>query len=153
MEYLPFRISGRDFVIDASRVRSIVPFDGSQDRHAVPVIDLRERLGLPELVYGKRQLLVVVQTEVSESGLAGFAADYVSDLIKGSPADCRGGKLRGRGRPKWVLDPNSLRIDRAGGRRSINSPKDPGLGENRASQRNQDAPRNEEQDESRIPSS
>jgi chemotaxis signal transduction protein len=113
MEYLPFRIAGRDFVIDASRVRSIVPFEGSQDGHAVPVIDLRKRLGLPELVYGRRQFLVVVETEVSESGLAGFVADYVSDLIKGSPQQCRGGKLRGRGRPKWVLDAGTLRIDRS----------------------------------------
>ena len=28
VEYLPFRIAGRDFVVDASRVRAIVPFEG-----------------------------------------------------------------------------------------------------------------------------
>ena len=140
MEYLPFRIAGRDFVIDASRVRAIVPFEGSQDHHSFPVIDLRERLGLPGVVYGRRRFLVVVETGVSESGLAGFVADYVSDLIKGSAEECRGGKLRGRGRPRWVLDPNSLQIDRSARQQAGNSPKELRLRENRASQRNQVAP-------------
>jgi chemotaxis signal transduction protein len=106
VEYLPFRIAGRDFVIDASRVRAIIPFEGTPDRHAVPVIDLRTRLGLPEVVYGRRPFLIVLES-------AGFVADYVSDLIQGSAEQCRGGKLRGRGRPKWVLDADSLSINRA----------------------------------------
>jgi chemotaxis signal transduction protein len=105
MEYLPFRIAGRDFVIDASRVRAIVPFEGSPDRHAVEVIDLRKRLGLPGVVYGRRQLLVMLDS-------TGFVADYVSDLIKVPPGQCRGGKLRGRGRSRWVLDPDTLSINR-----------------------------------------
>jgi chemotaxis signal transduction protein len=111
VEYLPFRVSGRDFVVDASRVRAIVPFEGP-DRHAVPVVDLRKRLGLPPVFYGRRPIMVIVETKASESGLAGFAADYVSDLIKGSPEHCRGGRLRARGRPKWILDPDSLLITR-----------------------------------------
>ena len=101
MEYLPFRIAGRDFVVDASRVRAIVPFEGLPHRHAVPVIDLRERLGLPDVVYGRRQFLVVLD-------LTSFVVDYVSDLIRGSEMDCRGGKLHAGGRPKWVLDPDLL---------------------------------------------
>jgi chemotaxis signal transduction protein len=109
VEYLPFRIAGRDFVVDATRVRAIVPFEGRH--HGIPVFDLRERLGLPPVFYGQRPFLVVVETNASESGLAGFAADYVSDLITGSPKDCRNGKLRAaRGRPKWILDPDSLLI-------------------------------------------
>jgi chemotaxis signal transduction protein len=104
MEYLPFRIAGRDFVIDASRVRAIVPFDGLEEHHGVPVVDLRKRLGLPEVVYGRRQLLVLLES-------TGFLADYVSDVIKSSEEDCCNGKLRApRGRPKWVLDPDSLLI-------------------------------------------
>jgi chemotaxis signal transduction protein len=103
VEYLPFRIAGRDFVVDASRVRAIVPFEGSPDRHAVPVMDLRKRLGLPEVAFGRRQFLVVLDA-------TGFVADYVSDVIRGSEKECRGGRLRGRGRPKWVLDPDSLLI-------------------------------------------
>ena len=67
MEYLPFRIAGRDFVIDASRVRAIVPFEGS-DHHDVPVFDLEERLGLPGVVYGRRQLLVVVDRYPNRAG-------------------------------------------------------------------------------------
>lgn len=111
MEFLPFRIAGRDFVVDASRVRAIVPFEGH--RHDVPIFDLRERLGLPPVFYGQQPLLVVVETKVSDSGLAGFAADYVSDLIAGSPKDCRNGRLRApRRRPKWILDPDSLSIAR-----------------------------------------
>ena len=112
MEYLPFRIAGRDFVVDASRVRAIVPFEGS-DRHAVPVIDLRQRLRLPPIFYGRRPVMVILKTNTSESGAVGFAADYVSDLITGSPKDCRNGKLRARGRPKWILDPDSLLIARS----------------------------------------
>lgn len=109
MEYLPFRIAGRDFVIDASRVRAIVPFEGHQRN--IPEFDLRERLRLPPVFYGQHPFLVVVATSASESGLAGFAADYVSDLITGSPKDCRRGRLRSaRGRPKWILDPDSLLI-------------------------------------------
>ena len=101
MEYLPFRIAGRDFVVDASRVRAIVPFEGPQHRHTVPVIDLRTKLGLPEAVYGRRPILVVLD-------LACFVADYVSDVIHSSAKDCRNGKLHPGGRPKWVLDPDSL---------------------------------------------
>ncbi len=101
MEYLPFRIAGRDFVVDASRVRAIVPFEGSADRYAVPLVDLRKKLGLPEVVYGRRQLLVVLD-------LTSFVVDYVSDLIRGSHQDCRRGILRAGGRPKRVLDPDSL---------------------------------------------
>ena len=104
MEYLPFRIAGRDFVVDASRVRAIVPFEGSEKHHGIPVVDLRKRLGLPEVAYGRQQLLVLLES-------AGFLADYVSDLIKGSEKDCRGGKLRGPGRPRWILDPDSLLIE------------------------------------------
>jgi chemotaxis signal transduction protein len=104
VDYLPFRIAGRDFVIEASRVRAIVPFEGSAERYAVPMVDLRKRFGLPEAVYGRRQFLVVLD-------LASFVVDYVSDLIKASQQDCRGGKLRAGGRPKWVLDPDSLSVN------------------------------------------
>ena len=113
MEYLPFRIAGRDFVVDASRVRAIVAFDRLQDpsgqqSYAAPVVDLREKLRLPPVFYGRRPSLVVI---ARESGLTGFAADYVSDLIQGSARDCRRGKLHAGGRPKWVLDPDSLSIE------------------------------------------
>lgn len=106
MEYLPFRIAGRDFVIDASRVRAIVPLGGSECHRAVPVIDLRKTLGLPPVAHGRRQLLVVLD-------LTSFVADYVSDVISGSQKEYRRGKLHARGRPKWVLNPDSLTIDRA----------------------------------------
>jgi len=101
VEYLPFRIAGLDFVVDASRVRAIVPFEGPQHRSTVPVIDLRKRLGLPEVVYGHKPILVVLD-------FASFVADYVSDPITGSEMECRRGKLHAGGRPKRVLDPDSL---------------------------------------------
>jgi chemotaxis signal transduction protein len=110
VEFLPFRIAGRDFVVDASRVRTIAPFEGPADRCPVPVIDLRKRLGLPE-VYGRRAYLVVVESSVQPgSSRAGFVVDYVSGLITATQRDCRGGKLRAGGRPKLVLDPDSLLI-------------------------------------------
>ena len=109
MEYLPFRIAGRDFVIDASRVHAIVPFEGSEEYHGIPVVDLRKRLGLPEVVYGRRQLLVLLES-------TGFLVDYVSDVIQGSKQDHRSGKLRPpRGRPKWILDPDSLQTAQSAG--------------------------------------
>ena len=103
MEYLPFRVAGRDFVVDASRVRAIVPFERSPKPHAIPVVDLRKRLGLPNVAYGRRPFLVVLDA-------ASFVADYVSDITKGSDKDRRGGKLRAHGRPRWILDADSLLI-------------------------------------------
>ena len=103
MDYLPFRVAGRDFAIDASRVRAIVPFEGR--RQGVSVIDLREKFGLPQAVYGRRQFLIVTETA---RGPVGFVADYVSDLIQATQRECRGGKLRAGGRPKQILDPDSL---------------------------------------------
>jgi len=104
VEFLPFRIAGRDFVVDACSVRAIVPFEGPQHRHTVPVIDLRKMLGLPGTVYGRRPFLVVLDS-------TSFVADYVSDLISASELDCHRGKLHAGGRPKWVLDPDSLRVE------------------------------------------
>jgi hypothetical protein len=52
-------------------------------------------------VYGRRPILVVLD-------LASFVADYVSDPITGSEKECRRGKLHMGGRPKRVLDPDSL---------------------------------------------
>lgn len=101
MQFLPFRIAGRDFVVDASRVRAIVPFEGPQHHHTGPVVDLRKRLGLPDAVYGRRQFVVVLD-------FTSFVVDYVSDLIRGSEKDCRGGKLHAVGRPKRLLDADSL---------------------------------------------
>jgi chemotaxis signal transduction protein len=77
------------------------PFQGDARGYAVPIIDLRKKLGLPDVVYGRRPILVVLD-------LASFVADYVSDVINGYPQDCRGGKLHAGGRPKRVLDPDSL---------------------------------------------
>ena len=100
---MPFRVAGRDFALDASRVRAIVPLE---ERHpGVSVIDLRKKFGLPEVVYGRRQFLIVTETK---RGLVGFVADYVSDLIQASRQECRGGKLRAGGRPKRILDPEAL---------------------------------------------
>ena len=101
MEYLPFRIAGLDFVVDASRVRAIFPFQADACSHAVPIIDLRKKLDLPDVVYGRHPILVVLD-------LTSFVADYVSDVIEASPQDCRRGKLHAGGRPKRVLDPDSL---------------------------------------------
>ena len=95
MEYLPFRIAGLDFVVDASRVRA---FQADACSHAVPIIDLRKKLDLPDVVYGRHPILVVLD-------LTSFVADYVSDVIEASPQDCRRGKLHAGGR---VLDPDSL---------------------------------------------
>lgn len=109
MEFLPFRVAGRDFVIDASRVRAMFPYQGDATVCPVPIVDLRKKLGLPDVVYGHRLCLVIVETKVGDQPtLAGFVADYISDLVTASPNDCRKGKLHAGGRPRRVLDPDLL---------------------------------------------
>ncbi len=57
------------------------------------------------MVYGRRQFLIVIQNKDKKMG---FVADYVSDLIQASRQECKRGTLRAGGRPKRILDPDSL---------------------------------------------
>jgi chemotaxis signal transduction protein len=74
-----------------------------------PVIDLRAKLGLPHATHGRQPYIVVVEVKtVDGPRLAGFIADRVCELVQARDRDFHLGKLRLAGRPRHVLDPESL---------------------------------------------
>jgi hypothetical protein len=76
---------------------------------AFPVIDLKSKLGIPQGSQGRQPCIVVVEV-VTQLGpqLAGFVADRISEVIPARERDFSRGKLRGKGRPRRVLDPDIL---------------------------------------------
>ncbi len=74
-----------------------------------PVIDLRAKLGLPDATLGRQPYILVVEVKTADGPrLAGFIADRVSELVQARGRDFHLGKLRLAGRPRQVLDPDSL---------------------------------------------
>jgi chemotaxis signal transduction protein len=107
-KYLTFRIAGREFAMDATRVRGILPIHelGGRD---FPVIDLRSKLGLTKASGGRMPCIVVVEVGANdETRLVGFVADRVSDVVQLRKRDLRNGMTRGKGRPRRVLDPDVI---------------------------------------------
>jgi chemotaxis signal transduction protein len=102
--YLTFRVAQREFAIDASRVRGIVPWNHPVD---FPVIDLRGKLGLTAGRTGRRPCIVVLEGDTPFSR-TGFLVDGVSDIITAHSRDYRHGKLHMGGRPRRVLDPDAI---------------------------------------------
>jgi purine-binding chemotaxis protein CheW len=123
-EYLTLRVGGQDFAIDAGCVRGILPTHelvssesavswvaGSARLRGrtLPVIDLRAKLRLRDGIQGRDPSIVVVE---ANGGLVGFLADRVSEIIYARAHEFRGGKIR-IGRPREILDPNSLVVEPA----------------------------------------
>jgi chemotaxis signal transduction protein len=77
--------------------------------HDFPIIDLRAKLGLPCAALGRLPCIIVVEVS-SPLGpqLAGFIADRISEIVQARERDFSRGKLRRRGRPRQVLDPDTL---------------------------------------------
>jgi len=76
---------------------------------AFPVIDLRSKLGIPPGSRGRQPCIVVVEVATRLGPqLAGFMADRISDIVQTRERDFSRGKLRGRGRPREILDPDIL---------------------------------------------
>lgn len=74
-----------------------------------PVIDLRAKLGLPLGTHGRHPYIVAVEVKTCDGPrLAGFIADGVSELVQARERDFHLGKLRLGGRPRLVLNPESL---------------------------------------------
>jgi chemotaxis signal transduction protein len=106
--------------MDAARVRGIlpmnelVPLTGVQrgllglatlKGQTIAVLDLRHRLGLPRARPGPQPKIVVFDVAAGdECHTAGFLADRVSDVVIYRPRDLHNGVLRGRGRPRRLLD-------------------------------------------------
>src|SRR5580765_1228890 len=75
----------------------------------VSVIDLRTRLGLPRAGQGSQPKIVVLElTTGAHQHLLGFVADRISDVVVYRDRDLRSGALRGKGRPRKLVDFDQL---------------------------------------------
>ena len=75
----------------------------------VSVIDLRSRLGLPHAGQGSQPKIVVLEfTSGARQHLLGFVADRISDVVVYRDRDLRSGALRGKGRPRKLVDIDQL---------------------------------------------
>jgi len=75
----------------------------------VGVIDLRSRLQLPHAGQGSRPKIVILElTAGTRQHLLGFVADRISDLVVYRDRDLRSGALRGKGRPRKLIDFDQL---------------------------------------------
>jgi chemotaxis signal transduction protein len=75
----------------------------------VGVIDLRTRLGLEHAGQGSQPKIVVLElTAGTRQHLIGFVADRISDLVIYRDRDLRSGALRGKGRPRKLVDFDQL---------------------------------------------
>ena len=75
----------------------------------VGVIDLRSRLQLPHAGQGSRPKIVILElTAGTRQHLLGFVADRISDVVIYRDRDLRSGALRGKGRPRKLIDFDQL---------------------------------------------
>jgi chemotaxis signal transduction protein len=125
--YLTFRVARQDLAMEAACVRGILPLtdlepaaDGrsgllgitSLKGQVVGVIDLRSRLQLPQASEGSQPKIVVLElTAGTRQHLLGFVADRISDVVVYRDRDLRNGALRGKGRPRKLVDFDQLVSD------------------------------------------
>ncbi|MEO8049939.1 MAG: chemotaxis protein CheW [Acidobacteriota bacterium] len=118
--YLTFRVARQDLALEAALVRGILPLSDlepavsgrtgllgitSLKGQVVCVIDLRSRLQLPHAGQGSQPKIVVLElTEGSRQHLLGFVADRISDVVLYRDRDLRSGALRGKGRPRRLVE-------------------------------------------------
>jgi chemotaxis signal transduction protein len=118
--YLTFRVARKDLAMEAGRVRGILPYSElepmpgmhpgllgitSLQGHLIGVIDLRTKLRLPPAGRGSQPKIVVLEvTSGDRPQLAGFVADRISDVVVYRDRDLRSGALRGKGRPRKLVD-------------------------------------------------
>lgn len=121
-KYITFQVSGKYFALRIECIREMMPmqklapwFRGDspiagilQSRgKAIPIVDLRRELGLGPRQSSRQERLIVVR---SCAGVEfGFTADKVTDCIKVHESDIGDrGVITGHGRPRTILDPDSL---------------------------------------------
>lgn len=139
-KYLCFRLGKEDFAIHVARVREIMPMQSlavvpRMPAHIkgimnlrgklIPVIDLRLRLGAPDVEPTPRTSIVVIQIE-NGGGRAqvGVIVDSVSEVLTLKGADIDDPSVEGggaaayligvakvRGKPKFLLDSNLVLTD------------------------------------------
>lgn len=126
--YLTFRVARQDLATEAGRVRGILPLSQlepmpgvrpgllgitSLNGQVVGVIDLRSKLRLPFASQGCQPKIVILELIVgTRQRLAGFVADRISDVVVYSERDLRSGALRGKGRPRKLVDFDKLVTER-----------------------------------------
>jgi purine-binding chemotaxis protein CheW len=122
--YLTFRVARQDLAMEAACIRGILPLTDlepaatggsgllgitSLKGQVVSVIDLRSRLQLPHASQGSQPKIVVLQlTTGTRQHLLGFVADRISDVVVYRDRDLRSGALRGKGRPRKLVDFDQL---------------------------------------------
>ena len=124
-QYIAFRVARQGFVMEASRVRSILPAHdlvrlgnsrscvmaiaviGGRD---VPVVDLCRKFGIPNGVHhGHESYIVVVDTLIYGGGKPiGFTVDCLLDILTLCDRDFRHGSVLINGRTRRVLYPDQV---------------------------------------------
>jgi chemotaxis signal transduction protein len=113
-------VARQDLAMEAACIRGILPLSDLEPAAAgrsgllgisnlkgqmVGVIDLRSRLGLAHAGQGSQPKIVVLElTAGSRQHLLGFVADRISDVVIYRDRDLRSGALRGKGRPRKLID-------------------------------------------------
>jgi purine-binding chemotaxis protein CheW len=123
-QFITFRVARQDFVMDATRIRGLLPVHdmvvldkpqlwvtgiASIRGHDFPVVDLRGKLGIARGSLGRQPCVVVV--EVAGSRLVGFIADRVSEVLNLRHVDPGARTLRIAGRTRRMLDPDQMLTD------------------------------------------
>lgn len=76
---------------------------------AIGVIDLRGRLQLPYAGQGSNPKIVILEATVgTRPQLVAFVADRISDVVVYRDRDLRSGSLRGKGRPRKLVNFDQL---------------------------------------------
>lgn len=110
--------------MEAGRVRGILPLSAlepmpgvrpgllgitSLNGQVVGVMDLRSKLRMPFSSQGSQPKIVILElTAGTRQHLAGFVADRISDVVVYRERDLRSGSLRGKGRPRKLVDFDQL---------------------------------------------
>jgi purine-binding chemotaxis protein CheW len=101
-KYLSFRLGTEEYAIQVLRVREIVkiqhitgvPETPPEVRgvinlrgKVIPVVDLRIKFGMPEMEYGQRTCIIVVELTSATQGPMGIIVDEVSEVLNLTDAD------------------------------------------------------------------
>jgi purine-binding chemotaxis protein CheW len=111
-KYLSFQLGKEEYGIQVLKVREIVkiqhitevPETPAEVRgvinlrgKVIPVIDLRLKFGLPEMEYGQRTCIIVVELKGSAQGPMGIIVDEVSEVLNLQSTDIQDTPDFGRG--------------------------------------------------------
>lgn len=101
-KYLSFQLGSEEYAIQVLKVREIVkiqhitavPETPVEVRgvinlrgKVIPVIDLRLKFGMPEMEYGQRTCIIVVELQGKSQGPMGIIVDEVSEVLNLLAAD------------------------------------------------------------------